>query len=102
MSDTIQSAEDFAEELSPWIRGIGIRRGQHENGIKKNALLIKSRDAAHIALGREQQKAEDDKVIEAMAKTLEITIPYIPDYYISTIARCIKAIDQALALLNHG
>jgi ribosomal protein S27AE len=53
MSDTIQSAERFAG----CIKHVGILRGDEEL-----ARLIKSRDAAHIALGRELERtarAED-------------------------------------------
>jgi hypothetical protein len=56
MSDTIQSAEELAEEITPWVAGRGIRYEQHERGIKATAELIESDRAAHIALGREMER----------------------------------------------
>ncbi len=112
MSEPIQSAEDYSEEIVSAVES-AITIGTTASLIKGSidiAKLIKDRDAAHIALGRAEQKAEDDKIIEAMAKALEEISKIDQKGYacpdIKRTARilltCGPVARKALALRNRG
>jgi hypothetical protein len=65
MSEPIMSA-DKAGALIVKLAGEGIVGGKVVESSNAIGSLIRDRDAEHIAKGREEQKAEDGKIIEAL------------------------------------